>query len=387
MNNVFRIAFRCMQYFLYWLSGAFPRNKNIWVFGCFGIYGDNSRYLYEHVCKNNPDITPVWISQNIQSVELASKYGKSYRRYSVMGLYFCLRAGVYIYSSYARDICWFTSRGALNVNLWHGIPLKKIEFDIRCLPLVKIFHEANILSKFMHPHAHLRHDLVLCPSLYVAEYSYISAFRLRGIENLIITSYPRIGQILKMAKNRSVDADKSPFTFVYTPTWRDSGVDFIAESGINFELLNDFLAKNNARLKIKLHPATELTINPIGWSNISLIDNKIDPCELIVMADCLITDYSSIFFDFLILDRPIIFFPFDKENYLKERELYLDYDLNTPGVKVYSLSELIAAMEKIISNSDDHQTERNDMKALFGIDYNKGNETIVSSIKKNLFDF
>ena len=69
------------------------------------------------------------------------------------------------------------------------------------------------------------------------------------------------------------------------------------------------------------------------------------------MSDLLITDYSSIFFDFLLLDRPIIFFAYDLEDYLQnDRNMYFNYDSMTPGAKCRTYDELELQLEQIVKN-------------------------------------
>ena len=70
---------------------------------------------------------------------------------------------------------------------------------------------------------------------------------------------------------------------------------------------------------------------------------------LLKKTDVLITDYSSLFADFLIYDRPIIFAKFDHENYVKERSLFLDYEKDLPGPKVENWHELFYNIKDIIN--------------------------------------
>lgn len=97
-----------------------------------------------------------------------------------------------------------------------------------------------------------------------------------------------------------------------------------------------------------------------------MANNKLDPCELMVQADCLITDYSSIYFDYMVLDRPIIFFAFDKDDYLKERELYFDYEKYTPGAKAYEFLQLLTAIEDVCQGNDTALSMRRSINGIFG---------------------
>ena len=81
--------------------------------------------------------------------------------------------------------------------------------------------------------------------------------------------------------------------------------------------------------------------------------------KLLPYIDILITDYSSIFYDFIILDKPIIFFPFDITHYNQvDRKFYGNYNKQTPGVKCYNWSDIIIEIKKIFSGQDSFVLER-----------------------------
>ena len=76
-------------------------------------------------------------------------------------------------------------------------------------------------------------------------------------------------------------------------------------------------------------------------------------------TDILITDYSSSYFDYLLLNRPIIFAPFDLDSYLnQERGFYFDYDSHTPGEKALNWDELLSCIENSVNNPDNYKKQR-----------------------------
>ncbi|ODN42973.1 hypothetical protein BGC07_08625 [Piscirickettsia litoralis] len=157
----------------------FIRNKKIIVFGAFkNSYADNSRYLFEQCDKELSDYDCVWItsSKSIRS-KLKAQNMKSAYRWSIRGVFLCLRAKYYVYNSYVSDINFWFSRRAVFVNLWHGIPLKKIEFDISEGPLKKVYQPKNeLISKIINPIPYQRPSYMFAPSNYVAKL-FQSAFR------------------------------------------------------------------------------------------------------------------------------------------------------------------------------------------------------------------
>lgn len=370
-----------IRYSLYFISGLIPRNKNIWVFGSFGVFNDNSRYLYQYVV-DNPQlgIRAIWISHKKQSVMEASKVGESYRKNSLKGLYFSLVAKVYIFSAYVSDINFFTSRNAVKVNLWHGIPLKKIEFDITTKPLVDVFQKASLFEKIKNPAVRIKYDFILSPSQYVADYSFKSAFRVTD-ENIIVAEYPRVSY-LKTFKPLDEYQQYSK-VFLYVPTWRDDGRNFLEQAQFDFEQLNVLMKEHNAIFLMKFHSATKIDVDLSLYGNLQLLPNNIDPTGLMKTADCLITDYSSIYLDYLVLDRPIIHFPFDLNEYTRNREFYFNYETILAGNKAISYDELYNEILRICKNQDNSQSKRYGIQSEF-LEQTLGSEIIIKRIQNKI---
>ena len=361
---------------VYFFSGFFPRKSNLWAFGSFNGFEDNPKHLYLYMLKNNKDIRVVWLAKNPNVINQAEKFGgEVYSLYSVKGFFIALTAGVYIYSAYLTDISFITSRNARKVNLWHGIPIKKIEFDINSAPLVNHFSKANFLYRQIYAYKHMRPDLILCPSKYSSDYTFKSAFRVTEDECLF-ARYPRVTALLEMTPKTKSTYDK---IFLYMPTWRDSNIDLIKTSGIDFEKLNLLMASHNCLLIFKPHPLTN-NGDVADLSHIRIPKEAVDLNELLLIADCLITDYSSVIFDYLHLDRPIIFFNYDMNEYQRERELYFNYDSIVCGTLSSNFDMLISALERVIYGVDRFKEKRNLLYNKFTSEIG-GNEVIINKIK------
>lgn len=161
---------------------------------------------------------------------------------------------------------------------------------------------------------------------------------------------------LRETFNKRFNINAEAKLFLYAPTWREYSC-----SNSNKEKLakiNEILEEKNAYFLYRPHHHgavfEENDLNEL--SRFILIDSTIvpDTQEALSVADCLITDYSSIFVDFLLLNKPIIFFVFDLEEYALNRGLVIDYTdrIMTPGTKVRSYDELLIEMEKIMENED-----------------------------------
>ena len=164
------------------------------------------------------------------------------------------------------------------------------------------------------------------------------------------------------------------------PTWRDDKRDFISYSEIDFEQLNQILEQQNSLFILKLHPNTNLTIQAITqYNNIHILQKSIDIYPILPFTDVLITDYSSIYYDYLLLNKDVILFLFDFDNYLKNcRELAYDFNQYTTfGKKVYCFSDLLA----LIKQKNEKSKKCNDLKKIFWAN-NKNAFSLISEIQK-----
>lgn len=380
---------------IYWFSFITPRNKNIWLFGStFGKrFADNPRYFYLYINQLKKNcIRPIWISRNKEIIEFLNKNNfEAYYYKSLKGIYYCLIGKVYIFDNYSKDINFWTSGGAAKINLWHGIPLKKIQAD-------------NINDKVRHPKNNLE-KLKYFPrrisdekaSHYILAASKLtrrifkSAFRTNRV---LICGYPRNDLLLKDSEIKNIYLDyeeeqlkqisdkKGLKIILYMPTFRESEAAFF--DVVNLCIFEEFLEKNNMLFCVKMHIKSKLIskFNNIPYNNIFVINPDSDPYPFINLADMLVTDYSSIYFDYLFKNRPIIFFDYDRKIYEKEsRELYFNYDLVTPGIKAESMDSLMNAL----LSEDSYEKERTRIRLkIFETDSKYASQRLYMSIKRIL---
>ena len=193
---------------------------------------------------------------------------------------------------------------------------------------------------------------------------------------------------------------------VFMPTYRtalgrvessiDRKLNVLGIDNVDIEEVNEFLQENNINIIIKLHPAEEsLYIDSIkNLSNINLItksyldENNIDIYEILRYSDGLITDYSSVYFDYLLLDKPIIFFNNDISEYEENRGFLLEpVDYWMPGEKVKSYDEFKKGIEDIAKNNDKYVEARRDIRNIVhrhkdGNSCNRVNEKILEALKE-----
>jgi CDP-glycerol glycerophosphotransferase (TagB/SpsB family) len=347
--NLLMFPISCLLYIV-------PRNKRNWVFGSgTGMnFSDNAKYLFLY-CSSLNEINCYWITKNKVLVENIRNDGlKAYYKYSIMGLWLSISSKVYIYDSRTGCINHFTSAGAYKVSLWHGSPLKTIDRDITVKN--NAFYIGNhtwglkrYLVRIIMPEWFVVADLMIATSDKVKGY-FNSAFGSKKIE---VTGYPRNDIISNpnlyrkylMFEQNIIHSLSTKKTILYAPTFRDTDR-FERETPIVWERLNNLLKKNDTTFLIKLHRHDYSMIIKENYSHIRVLDNESDMYPLFSKVDLLITDYSSIFFDFLLTDKPVLFYPYDIEDYLTmDRSMYDEYETVTPGHKAYNFQGFYEKIE------------------------------------------
>ena len=345
-----------LWYIVYCFLYFMPRNKRNWVFGS-GVgmnFSDNAKYLFLY-CSSEKAINCYWISKNKALVESLRSDGlKAYYKYSLMGIWLCISSKVYIYDSRTGSINHWTSSGAYKVSLWHGSPLKTIDRDITVKH--NAFYIGNhtwgikrYLVRMIMPEWFVVADLMIATSDKVKGY-FNSAFGCKKIE---VTGYPRNDIIFKpclyakhlMLEQNIIESIYTEKTILYAPTFRDTNR-YDRKTPMEWSRLNDLLKNNDTTFLIKLHRHDYSMAMKEQYTHIRVLDNESDMYPLFSKVDLLITDYSSIFFDFLLTDKPVLFYPYDKDDYLtKDRSMYDEYDTVTPGHKAYDFNSFYEKLE------------------------------------------
>lgn len=378
--NLTEILFFPINY----ISYIFPRDKSIWVFGAWRghRYSDNSRYLFEYVLKNEKEVQPIWLTRNREIIDLVRESGgEAYLVNSLKGIWFAFRASKTFINEGLDDVNVFGISGSQKIQLWHGSPLKKIGFDARNhfydqqnqnIQWIRKFKDINPFHRWTKKHAEW--DIVIAASNLTQSFL-SSAFGLE-ISKVKVTGDPR-GDVILSSNIRTPNPIQqiqrqfsTPKIILYAPTFRDGQYNYFEE--INLPELAEILELANAVLFIKLHfiyrDVWEKQSDITQLERIHFLEDDLlmDINKFLPFTDVLITDYSSIYFDYLLLDRPIIFTPFDIDSYLSERGFYVDYFENTPGQKCETWDEIIDEIENIIiHNQDNYVKERSKIRKIY----------------------
>ncbi len=365
---------------IYFFAAVFhliPRNENIWLTGkCteweYGktapMFFDNSKYFFLYLV-NNTDVKCYWISNSKEEIQLLKSMNlPAVKFWSLKGLYLSVRAK-YFFHHYGTDhIDWRLQRNAIQINLWHGTFLKKIRFDV----ISKNKKKKNWKDALLGTESA---EYLISTSEFLTQKINRRAFDLPK-SRILDFGYPR-NDILCLNKLQAREfcklyskelliyideAERHKKCFLYMPTYRDDDPEYLLKAGIDFETLNVKLKEMDALFFIKLHPITA-DMDFGAYSNIMCFGNDIDVYPFLIYTDYLVTDYSSIMIDYLLLDKEIIFIPYDLEKYTSVRQMYFDFEEVTPGKKYYNFNEFISDIKNV--DSFDYKEERKRIKDLF----------------------
>ena len=339
---------------LHWIVARLPlcRDPDLWVFGARSgrAFADNAKYCFLHVAANHPEIRPVWLSKNETVVrDLRAADYEAYYTYSPRGLLANLCAGVVCVTHGLRDVNLPLSGGARAVLLWHGTPLKHISWDSH-------FPKESLPVRWAHAYAHRVLALVTVTAEVMVPV-FASAFRIDP-DVFAVTGYPRNDALFETILDADIGSDPGvedlaadERVVLYLPTFRD--VDESVLSTLDTAALTDLLERHDASLLVKPHPDEPIDLETLATDRIYALPETIDSHALLGLADVLVTDYSSILFDYLLLDRPLVFYAPDLDRYRARRGFYFDYDEVTPGPIAKTAPEFRAALEGVLGAEGD----------------------------------
>lgn len=298
---------------------------------------------------------------------------------SLRAAWLWLRAGTIVVDSVDWMLGWrfAGSRGASVVQMWHGIPLKRVQlasFRERHQKRPAVLRwglrlQVAVTGRFA------RTAWFVSTSEYVTRHAFHDSFKYQRVSH---AGYPRNDALFDNAtKLRQINVDArvreevvwhrkaGASVGVYAPTFRQAFNDPFADGTIRLDELSRAAVTMKLLLLVKLHPWMQGRLRSTDMPGLVFVAPESDLYPLLPLADFLITDYSSIYFDFLLLDRPVLFFAYDLDRYLaEERSMYFEYDEMTPGQKVATTSELVDAIRRLVGGADDWRNERARVRAL-----------------------
>lgn len=366
-NSIFRIA-QCvaaLPFLPFWhLQKCLKRDKNLWLFGSANnsTDSDNGFTFFDYVCHNFKEVKAVWVTQKktVYDNLRAKGYNNVEMSNTIRGKRVCLRAGLCFVTTGPTETNKRYINGAFQLFLWHSMPIKIIGNDWEAYLRKKRSKKERFLlqlERFCMPYLYnMKADCAFITSEFFVPYI-CSAFGISPEQNIPI-GQPKNDAFFADKKEKLISQLDSrfdhPTKIVYMPTFRDdmrnAGQQFNPFGGFGFdsEKFKEMLDKNNVVFLYKSH-------NHDGLVNVACNSERFiiltpeqyqDPYTLLKDVDLLITDYSSVYFDFLLTKKPIILAPFDIVAYQAMRPFYFDYYDQIEGCICRNWDEIIEAIKQ-----------------------------------------
>ncbi|MGA2677671.1 MAG: CDP-glycerol glycerophosphotransferase family protein [Sedimentisphaerales bacterium] len=387
------------------LSYLFPRKKNLVLFmgKNNGLFFDNVKYLYLylHGLKLG-DVEYYFFTENKSVYNMLRQHNLPALLYPTLSSILALiRSSVVISCNtpWRKKYKYHLSFRAKKVQLWHGVGLKKIGLMVpanvkRYNSFTGRFSDAIRGKNYIY-------DLFVSTSDCYTENLFSKAVRARSF---IEAGYPRNDILFKKRLDELdlLEADteslrkidefrKNGFKCIlYAPTWDDPMGNPIKSGLLNLEKLSLLAKEHKFLFVLKFHPAIRCDKGADLFDNIIYYSSSKDIQPLLKATDVLITDYSSVYMDYLLLDRPIVFFPYNYEKYMESQEgLLFDYGSMSPGPICYSQDQLHEAITSyVLGHTDEYVNKRAEVKKLaFKYKDGKSSERIWNFIMKEYLGF
>ena len=346
-----------IQYFYYYLTTKVD-NKSI-IFESFmgRQYSCSPKAIYLELI-NNPkykDYRFIWAFNKPGDFEFLAnnkntiivKYGskKYYKEYS--------KCKYWITNSRIPEVI-IKKKEQVYIQCWHGTPLKKLGFDIEVTGGNAMNSIKDIQRKYLTDSK--KYSYMVSPSRFCTE-KFTSSFRLKDSNIIKEVGYPRNDFLINYKKTdvirikRELKIPKDKKVILYAPTWRDNqheaGLGYTYSLNVDFDKLKKEFGKEYIIL-FRTHYFVANSIDLKKYKDFVInVSNYGDVNDLYIVSDILITDYSSVFFDFANLKRPIMFYMYDYEEYKnKLRDFYIGFN-ELPGPIVEKEEDLIKEIKQI----------------------------------------
>lgn len=371
----------CLSFFFRVIDFFWPKNENCIVFGSQqgNSMSGSPKYLFEFIKKNYPKFKvsyylPLRQTGFLSQVQYIIKFAPTF-----------FQAKILVSSHPPYDFVPFSwSRRKLLINTWHGIPLKCMFFADpgATESSLKDILRTNDLTTFF-------------PVASSIEASVICRCFLLDPRKIIPIGHPRndnlVNSIPTDIVNKTLPNLPEYSTLIlYCPTYRRNALtQFFPFDDFDIDHLTHFLEEKKAIIFTRGHAQDDRSSNTAHSTRIIELGSNLleEVNDILPVVDILITDYSSIFFDYLLCNKPCIFIPYDREEY--ERSvgfLFDDYNYWTPGKKVHDYLEFIEAIGEILSGKDTFKDRREELRDLFHY-YQKSNtsENIIRFLNEYIY--
>ena len=348
------------------------------------FYSDSPKYLYQYLYEHYPDKYEfVWVMNN-PNIKIPGN-PKTVKKYSLSHFKQASKSKYWLTNT--RQPALLSKRNnQILISTWHGTPLKKLVFDMGNLYL------DDPKSKFHYKKDSSEWNYLISPNRFTTD-KLRSSFAYEG--EVLEYGYPR-NDILYNHDNTIIEKIKDKLNLpkdkkiiLYAPTWRDDESYDIGKVKFNLKLDLDSLKESISDeyiILIRTHYFISNNLDLTTFKGFAYDVSKYDDIsELYLISDILITDYSSVFFDYANLKRPILFYTYDLDKYSNMlRGFYLDIYTDVPGPLLFTTQEVIDAIKNIDAISEQYHKKYEEFYNTFCyIDDGNASKRIVEKIWEN----
>lgn len=333
---------------LYPLWRKLPMKENYCVIESFWgrEFSDNPKAVYDYLSKEKPKMKFILSIQDTldNSIEYNRTNTKIVKLNSWRYIYYLARSKFFVNNVNFPDY-YIKRERAVEIQTMHGTPLKKLGLDNP--GEIPDYQIDNFIKKCK------RWDYLTIPSNYVGDIAK-SAYQFE--KEFLKIGYPRNDSLfiynerIKKELLEKYNLPDEKKIILYAPTWRVKGK---FSMPLDLQKMKDNLSDEYI-LVIKLHHYMLPNFNLDGLEDFAFVFGKESQIsDFYKLADILVTDYSSVMFDYAILNKPMIFFTYDYENYKNNlREMYFDFKKDAPGPMVYTTESVISEVSHIDKHNE-----------------------------------
>ena len=350
---------------------VFPKNND---------YLDNSKYLFNFLVRNKQkfrDLEIFYFTIDENVFHKLKKYNLPVITLDETGKKLLKETKLWILFDWDTEYIYrkVKPENVIFFQIWHGIPLKDVRVVMKTYDYFPKHNDYFVsTSKYMQS---VFEKIFSANEFVITGYPRNDVF-FRELDELDLINIDEniFEKVLKLKRNQKVVLITPSLSTSYTG--KDMALTFL-----DLNKLDRFGRRYDIHFILKLHPSMYLFEDSIKgtYENITIYPSLKDIYPLLKHVDALITDYSSIFFDYLLLDKPVIFYTPNYEEIKKN--CILDYEIFTPGEKTKSMGELLKALKDFLKGVDKYKEHRQKIKDI-SFDYIDGNsaERIANLISK-----
>lgn len=412
-NAKFKKFLNLLRLIMFWVNCLVPKSKKRWAVTSFRNfkYVDNSMYFYEYIVKNHPEIKATWFTNNPNVYkDLKNRGWRVSMNNTLAGAWRMARCSVAV-TDHFRMTDYDPLHGLSNrtkiVQLWHGVGLKSMGNgkEVKNTTVPGVVYSTDILpqpgdsamTRFVKKFKYFRHAyyrelfekyfLFVCPGQ--ERIDMIGKMWNIPEENFLMAGHPRnlpVYETMSEAKNN----------VIYAPTYRLNVADeraMVVQCLENLPIIQETMERYDTKFVLRLHPHTwrnyaPMIKNAIKNYNRIKYDTVLDIYPSINDYSVIISDYSSVTYDFLMFGKPAVFFCYDYDTFCaRDAGFNLDYMKSTPGPKTYTWEETMEEVGRYLENPEKDSVWRKIVLRYFFDENANGpddSERITQEIKRRL---